>query len=91
MGSAMKRGRKFGAVGPYKVTIERRHELMQIYLHMGGVIAGEECIASGVHPYYAANQCFVEGLRRNSYKRKADSKRVIRLWERASKVGKVCI
>ena len=39
-----------------KVTPERRHELVQIFLNMGHDIARAECAASGVEKYYAEKQ-----------------------------------
>lgn len=47
-----------------KVSAERSHELVQIYLHMGTVIAERECMESGLSRHYARNVAVQLGHRR---------------------------
>ena len=36
-----------------KVTAAQRHQLLQVYLHMGQDVAAELCVEYGVSPNYA--------------------------------------
>jgi hypothetical protein len=48
---------------PRKVSKERRHELVQIYLHMGAAESREVCKMEGVSPLYAETQAHEMGIK----------------------------
>jgi hypothetical protein len=45
-----------------KVSIQQRHQLLQVYLHMGQEVAAELCTEYGVGPYYARSYAQTIGL-----------------------------
>jgi hypothetical protein len=47
-----------------RVTPERSHELLQIYLHMGDAIAERDCVEAGVSAMYASHVAHEAGLGR---------------------------
>jgi hypothetical protein len=46
-----------------KVSKERRHELVQIYLHMGADESREVCKMEGVSPLYAEREAHEMGIK----------------------------
>lgn len=47
-----------------KITPEQRHELLQVYLHLGPEISAELCLEYGVCAKYAAAEAATLGLGR---------------------------
>lgn len=45
-----------------KITARHRHQLIQIYLHMGQAIAGPLCTEAGVSALYAAREAKERGI-----------------------------
>jgi hypothetical protein len=45
-----------------KVTPEQRHQLIQIYLHMGFCVASQLCVEWGVSALYAAREAKERGI-----------------------------
>lgn len=48
--------------GKPKITKRQRHELVQIYLHMGVTVAQNMCVEYGMHFQYAQKQASEMGL-----------------------------